>query len=181
MTKLHKFVLGIVGLFALVSFLTPQTYAQGYGTQKHYAHAKEVLEQQYPEFLTAFQMLQEEVKSVNSTDKKAQFEIFSRFLPYINHMADMTAFDTWDRWEGHWTLQREVLFTLFDVHLPTADKGHHTTVFTMLTDIVFLDTGNSEEIRLLTEDEIMEKHHMSREEAHHLLNVWDKLHRDWPW
>ena len=181
MKKLHKLLLGMVGLFALVNFLVPQLYAQAYGTQKHYVHAKEVLEQEYPEFLTAFQTLKKEVSAVNSTDKKAQFEIFSRFLPYIDHMADMTAFDTWDRWEGHWTLQREVLFTFFCMDLPTADKGHPVTVFNMLTDKIFLDNTDSESIRLLTEDEMMEKHNLSREDAHYLSTVWDKLHRDWPW
>ncbi len=181
MTKLYNFFAGIVGLFVLVGFLTPQIYAQAYGTQKHYAHAKQVLEQQYPEFLTAFQTLKDEVETINSTDKQAQREVFMRFLPYIDKMADMTAFDTRDLGDGRWTLQREVLFTLFDVHLATADKGHYTTVFTMFTDIVFLDTGHSEAIRLLTEDEIMEKHSMSREDVHYLLNVWDKLHRDWLW
>ena len=181
MKKLHKFILGLFGLLMLVGFLAPQTYAQAHGTQKHYAHAKKVLEQQYPEFLTAFQTLQEEVNTINSTDKKAQSEIFMRFLPYIDKMADLTAFDTWDQWEGHWTLQREVLFTFFNIHLPTADNGNHTTVFNMLVDIVFLDGVSSEEIRLLTEDEIMEKRNMSHEDAHDILNVWDKLHRDWPW
>ncbi len=181
MTKLHKFVLGIVGLFALVSFLTPQTYAQAYDTQKHYVHAKKVLEQEYPEFLTAFQTLKDEVKTINSTDKQAQRDAFMRFLPYVDKMADITEFDTLDHWEGHWTLQREVLFTFFCIHLPTADNGHHVTAFSIFTDLTMLSDGHSEEIRLLTEDEMMERHNMSREEAHYLSTVWDKLHRNWPW
>lgn len=65
MKQLSQFV---VGLFMLVSFLVPQVFAQddmpgiASTNMKHYLYAKQVLEQHYPDFLKAFQVLQEEIK-----------------------------------------------------------------------------------------------------------------------
>lgn len=184
MAKLCKFTLS---LLVLVGFCVPQLFAQdlpkGIAPQfaKYYTHAKEVLEQQDPGFLTDFQTLQEEISTINSTDYKAQFEALMRFLPAIENMVDITSFDGWYKDEGYRTLQLEVKFTFFSIDLPTADKEHHTSVMNMFIEQFMLNSVHSEAVRMLTEQELMERHHISSADAQRILNVWDKLHRDWPW
>ena len=184
MAKLCKLTLS---LLALVGFCAPQLFAQdlpkGIAPQfaKYYTHAKEVLEQQDPEFLTDFQTLQEEISTINSTDYKAQFEALMRFLPAIENMVEINSFDGWYKDEGRRTLQLEVKFTFFSIYLPTADKEHHTSVMNMFIEQFMLNSVHSEAVRMLTEQELMEKHSISSEDAQRILNVWEKLHRDWPW
>ena len=177
----------LVGVFTLIGFLAPQVMAQD-NTQgiaprylKYYSHAKEVLAQEDPAFLTAFQTLQKEISTIDSTDKQAQLDAFMRFMPAIEEMTEITHYDAWYMDEGYRTLQLEVIFSYFCISLPTADKGHYISVFTIFTDAIFLDSDDSESARLLTVDEIMEKHQISNEDAQRLLTVWDKLHRNWPW
>ncbi len=180
MKKLSKLMLG---LFVFAGFLAPQAFAQDDTrgiTLKYYRHAKQVLQQEYPEFLTAFQALKDEIKTVDSSNKQAQFEALMRFFPFMEKMADMESFDAWHKNE-YVTLQREVLFSFFTIQLPTADEGHHTSVFEIFCDAFMLSGVHSESTRMLTEDEIMEKHNLSHPDAQRVLQVWDKLHRNWPW
>lgn len=183
MKKLHLFFLG---LFALMSFAAPQAFAQddtdGIASRymKHYVHAKAVLEKEAPSFLADFQTLKEEIQTINYSDKEAQLEAIMRFLPAIEEMNDLTTFDYWDKSEGHRTLQYEVIFTFFSIHLPMADN-HYTTIMKLFCDAFMTDGIWSESIRMLTEDELVAKYNMTHEEALRIVNIWDQLHRNWPW
>ena len=183
MTKVCKL---LVGVFMLIGFLAPQAMAQD-NTQgiaprylKYYAHAKEVLEQEDPAFLTAFQTLQEEISTIDSTDKQAQLDALMRFMPAIEEMTEITHYDSWYKDEGYRTLQLEVIFSFFSIHLPTAD-GSHTSVMKLYGDAFMPDTMESEASRLLTEEEIMEKYNLVHDDAHRVIKVWKALHRNWPW
>lgn len=103
-----------------------------------------------------------------------------RFFPFIEEMANMESFDTWHK-DEYVTLQREVLFSFFAIQLPLADDGHYTTTFRIFGDAFMTDGIQTEAVRMLTEEEMMKKHNMCYQDAQRVLQVWDKLHRNWPW
>ncbi len=183
MTKACKLFLGVFMLLGLLAVqVTAQNYTEGIAPRylKYYAHAKEALEKEDPAFLTAFQTLQEEISTIDSTDKQAQLDALMRFMPAIEEMTEITHYDSYHQGEGYRTLQMEVIFSFFSIHLPTAD-GNYTSVMKLYCDAFMPDNVESEASRMLTEEEIMEKYNLAHDDAHRVIKVWKQLHRDWPW
>ncbi len=176
----------LIGIFMLIGFLAPQVMAQdnpqGIAPRylKYYTHAKEVLKKEDPAFLTDFQTLKEEISTIDSSDKQAQLDALMRFMPAIEEMTKITHYDSWYKDEGYRTLQLEVIFSFFSIHLPTED-GKYTSVMNLYGDAFMPDTAESESSRMLTEEEIMEKYNLVHEDAHRVIKVWKELHRNWPW
>ena len=79
---LGALVLAIVLLPVTVSHAEAQTGIRSYD-MGHYQHAKEVLSQENPKFLTQFQTLRKEIKLIDSSDKQAQYTALMRFFTYL--------------------------------------------------------------------------------------------------
>ena len=137
----------------------------------HYQHAKDVLSQENPTFLTEFQALREEIKLTDSSNTRAQYEALMRFFPSIEALANMEVEPN----EDSWTLQTEVVVTFFRIHLSTADHSY-TDVSQLLFEAFAQYTAGGDAIEVLPEEEIAKQHNMSRKEAQRVRNVLRKLH-----
>ncbi len=146
--------------------------------QDHYNHANQVLQQEYPAFLTAFESFQDEIKNIDSANKQAQHEALMRFFPSLKELANMDSYvaHSADKFGVIWTLQLEVLVSHFVLDLPTADNQT-----TNLHDVVFdsfrVELANGDAAGILSEEQIMKKHNMSREQAQEVRDVLHKLYR----
>ena len=179
MFKLNKKVLGAVFavglLIATLGVAQAQTGIQFYDIE-HYRHATQVLKQEYPAFLTAFQAFRDEIKTIDSANKQAQHDALMRFFPFIDELAFMDSYvaDTLD-YGIRWDLQKEVLVSYFVINLPTADNKT-TSVHDVLFDSFKVYLANGDATGILPEDIIMQKHNMTREQAQRVRTVLHKLY-----
>ena len=162
---------------ATVGVATAQTGVPSYYL-KHYQHAKEVLQQELPNFLTEFQTLQEEIKTTDSSDQQAQFDALMRFFPSIEEMAYLDSYVANKRDENGvlWDLQTEVIVSFFAIDLPTADKNGSTSVRQLLSDAFMDSSAGADAVAILSEDTLMKKHNMNREKAQQVRAVLHTLY-----
>lgn len=142
----------------------------------HYHHATQVLQQEYPTFLTAFEAFQDEIKTIDSSNKQAQHDALMRFFPFIKEMAFMDSYKSNrpDNAGVRWDLQMEVVVTHFVIDLPTGDNKT-TTVFDVLFDSFEISLAGGDAVGIVSEQDIMEKHNMRREEAQEVRTVLKHL------
>ena len=180
MIALNKKVLGFV--------LTAGLLVATFGTARaqvgipsyymgHYRHATQVLQQEYPAFLTAFKSFPDEIKTIDSADKQAQHEAMMRFFPFMKELANMDSWkaDSPDAFGVKWTLQLEVLVSHFVLDLPTADN-QITKLYNIVFDSFKVELAGGDATGILSEEQIMKKHNMSREQAQEVREVLHKLY-----
>lgn len=142
----------------------------------HYEHAKVVLQQEYPAFLTAFEQLQKEVSALDSSHKQAQHDALMRFFPSIETLASMDSFKATPTEDGvAWDLQLEVVVSFFAIDFPLAD-GNTTNVHDLLFDSFKVELAGGDAVGILSEKDIMKKHNMSQEEAQRVRSVLHRLY-----
>ncbi len=143
----------------------------------HYNHATQVLQQEYPSFLTAFQALQEEIKTIDSSNKQGQLDALMRFFPFIENLAHMDA-SVSDTYENgvKWDLPTEVVVSYFAMNLPTADN-HATSVNDLIFDAFETSLASGDAVGILPLNTLMQKHNLNRQEAQQIQTA---LHRLYP-
>lgn len=162
-------------LFAAVGVAQAQAGIKSYD-RGHYKHATQVLQQEYPAFLTAFEAFKDEIKHIDSFDKQAQFAALMRFFPFIENMAFMDSYVAEELDLGvRWTLQLEVMVSYFVMHLPTADE-ETTTLHDMLFNSFKVYLANGDATGILSEEDLMKKHPLSRADAQHIRAVLHQLY-----
>ena len=180
MLTLNKKVLGsVLAVGLLVASFGLANAQAGIPKQykEHYNHANQVLQQEYPSFLTAFESFQNEIKNIDSANKQAQHDALMRFFPSLKELANMDSWkaDSIDKFGVQWDLQTEVLVSHFVLDLPTADNQ-----ITNLHDVVFdsfkVDLAGGDAAGILSEEQIMKKHNMSREQAQEVREVLHELY-----
>lgn len=174
--KLRNLVLCMLAIAGLAYTAHAQTGIPPYYVD-HYRHATQVLQQEYPGFLTAFQALQEEIKPLHSSNKQAQYEALMRFFPAIEEMTYMDSFVATepDKNGVLWDLQTEVIVSFFAIDLPTADKVN-LSVGQMLRDAFTDASAGTDDVIILSEEALLKKHNMSRKEAQRIRNVLHELY-----
>ena len=143
----------------------------------HYRHATQVLKQEYPAFLTAFQSFQDEIKTIDSSNRQAQYDALMRFFPFIENMAFMDSYVAKELDNGVlWDLQLEVIVSFFSIDLPTADD-ENVSISDLLLDGFMQSVGGGDGFLILSEDALIKKHNMSPEQAQRIRKVLNKLYR----
>lgn len=140
----------------------------------HYEHATQLLQQVYPAFLAAFENLKDEVSTIDADNQQELHRALMEFFPYIENLTKMNSLGITEKDNNgvRWNLPLEVLVSYFVIHLPTADQ-QVTHVQKLIADSFLSDLDGGDWISILSEDEIMQKHNMSRQEA---ANVRAVLH-----
>ena len=131
---------------------------------ENYKHAKQVLQEQLPEFLTQFDTLRDEISRLEDTDKSAQYKAMMDLFPAIEQMAEITPDITTD-----------VVTTFFVIRLETANQTT-TSLFEIMFDAFQAPVANGDATRILSEKELMKKHNLSQKQASHIRAVLHKLY-----
>ncbi len=144
----------------------------------HYKHATQVLQQENPAFLTAFKAFEDEIKTVDSSNKQAQYDALMRFFPAIEEMAYMDSYVANKRDANGvlWDLQLEVIVSFFSIDLSTADENSLSTT-RLLIDAFMQEVGGGDGVIILSENELIKKHNISREQAQRIRQTLHKLYR----
>ena len=163
----------IVCTLALASFCLLPTFARAQKVMPvgipsyslgNYFRAKKVLKAQLPDFLTQFETLQETVSHLQDTDQSAQYKALMDFFPAIEAMIAVEPDITLD-----------VVITYFVIPFETANDKL-TSVHNLLFDAFKVYLAGGDATGILSEDDIMKKHNLSRAEAKHIREVLHKLY-----
>ena len=178
MKKLHKLALCAL---ALVGLLAPQAMAKGPKVPvigiagiasyhiPNYIRAQEILSDQDPKFIKQFQDLAVQISGLQSDDQQGQFKALMDFFPAIEGMLKVEP-----------SVSTDVVVSYFMISLKTAD-GPTTNVSKLLFNAFQTYDAGGDAIAILSEDTLMQKYNLSREDAQRILTAWEKLHRNWPW
>ena len=175
----------MLGVLLLAGFLFPATATLAAAQagiaphyMGHYRHAAKVLKAQYPDFLSAFQALQDEIKTVDSSNKQAQYDALMHFFPFIEDMAFMDSYkaDKTDENGVLWDLQKEVVVSFFVMDLSTADKTDYISVDKLLREAFMDYSAGGDSATILSEETLIQKHNMSRQDAQRVRSVLHRLY-----
>ena len=162
-----------VCILALVGLLVPQlAAAQKQGpiigittyNMQDYIHAKKVLKEQYPEFLTEFNLLAQNIADLQSTDEAGQYQALMEFFPSIEKMLEIKP-----------SISTNVIVSYFTIALETADVAF-TDVNSLLFNAFKVELAGGDASGILSEENLMKKHNLSLQEAQHIRTVLHKLY-----
>lgn len=171
----------ILGVLAVASIVVTAAFSQAQAGispwyMNHYKHATKVLKNENPAFLSAFENLQNEIKTINSDQKQEQFEALMRFFPAIEEMAFMQSYVADEEVEGVlWDLQLEVVVSYFVIDMLTADI-ETISISDMLFDAFMRELGGGDAFEVLSEQEIMKKHNLTLEQAQKIHATLKRLY-----
>ena len=173
MKKLHKLALCAL---ALVGLLAPQAMAKGPKVPvigiagiasyhiPNYIRAQEILSDQCPKFIKQFQTLARQLVDLQSDDQQGQYKALMDFFPAIEEMLKVEP-----------SVSTDVVVSYFMISLKTAD-GTTTNISKLLFNAFQTYDAGGDAIAILSEDTLMQKYNMSRQEAQRIRNVLKQLY-----
>ena len=167
MYKLALCTLALVGLLATAAVAQNNpSYESGIASYhiSNYFHAKRVLKDKYPDFFVQFSNLETAIASTQDTDKQAQFKALMDFFPAIEKVTEITP-----------NIKTDVVVSFFVIPMETANETL-TSVDSLLFDAFKAELPGGDASRILSEKELMDKHHISLEEAQHIRNIVHQLY-----
>lgn len=172
----------MLAVLAVAMIAVPMAFSNAQATiapyhLNHYKHAINVLQQENPAFLSAFNSFREEIKNTNADQKQEQFEALMRFFPAIEEMANMDSYVANQPENGVlWDLQTEVVVSFFVLDLDTAE-GYTTNVHDLLFKAFMKELAGGDAYGIVSEETMMKQYNMTREDAQ---KVHTTLHRLYP-
>lgn len=162
----------VLGFLAVVGLLIPQfTFAQQAPVagiapyhMSNYLHAKKVLKEQYPDFLTQFNQLAQDISYLKDTDKAGQYDALMRFFPAIEKMVEIEP-----------SISTDVVVSFFAMQLETANDTA-TNVDALIFDAFKVFLANGDATGILSEEALMEKHGFGPAQAQKIRTVLHKLY-----
>ena len=162
----------VLGLLACAGLLVPQfAAAQTVPTlgirdynMPFYIQAQQTLEAELPSFSKDFSKLAKEISKLEDTDEVGQYKALMQFFPAIEAMLDIKP-----------SISTQVAVSYFAIGLYTAN-GTVTNVGSLLFNAFEVYEESGDAVCILSEEELMAKYSMSREEAQHIRNVLHKLY-----